>query len=221
MDLSFDSPTRHPDLTPSGLTAPLLPLAAPRLRSAPGRRFLYGWNTRSTVRHMLNDSVQRLRYLDTLAPLDTCRPIEPESPVPKQFQKSIRIRPLRLVRYGVDENMLASIAAEPAVAGSREPLQVIAPSLAAGLAPMRPLWAQAERPASVLKTSGLGCEGFYIPQVSVRTLHAGFMLGKAPVETPASSTERRGVIIPFEEIAAAATPAKERVPVLPLRRLSS
>lgn len=221
MDLSFDSPNRHPHLSDSGVTAPLLPLAKPRLRNTPGRRFLYGWNTRTTVRHMLNDSVQRLRYLDTLSPLETCKPLQPENEVPKHFQKSVRIRPLRQVRYGVDETMLAAIAPEPAVAGGREPLQVIAPSLAEGLIPMKPMWAQAERKTSFLKTTALDCDSLYIPQVAVRTLHPAFLLGKAPMETTGGNSERRGVVIPFEELAAAAAPAKERAPILPLRRLSS
>ncbi|MFN7938962.1 MAG: hypothetical protein U0R19_36880 [Bryobacteraceae bacterium] len=222
MDLLLDSPNQHPDLTGAGAIAPLLPLAKPRLRNTPGRRFLYGWNTRSTVRHMLNDSVQRLRYLDTMTPLETCKPLQPENEVPKQFQKSVRLRPLHQVRHGVDESMLASIAPEPAVAGGREPLQVIAPSLAGALMPMRPMWAQGEHKVSQLKTSTRGCDGLHIPRITVRPLQVALLLGKAPVETTGGSSERRAVVIPFEELAAAAAaPAKERAPLLPLRRLSS
>lgn len=221
MDLSLDSPTRNPNLTDPGVTAPLLPLANPRLRNTPGRRFLYGWNTRSTVRQMLNDSVQRLRYLDTLTPLETCKPLQPANEVPKHFQKSVRTRPLRQIRYGVDESMLASIRPESTVADSRQPLHVITPSLVAELIPMLPIWAKAERKESPLKTSTRACEGLYLPQVTVRPLQAAFLLGKAPVEATGGSSERRAVVIPFEELAAAAAPAKERAPILPLRRLSS
>ena len=220
MDRSFDSANRHQGLTDSIATAPLLPTSTPRVRNAPRRRFLYGWNTRSTVRQMLADSVKRLRYLDCFAPLDTCPPLQPCNQVVLPLVKAARLQPLRQVRYGVDESMLASIAAEPAIPGGHEPLRVMAPGVVEGLAVVKPVWAQAERSLSSLKANARGCDGLYVPQVAVSTLQVGFTMGKAPVETIGGNSDRRAVVIPFQELAAAAVPSKEKATVLPMRRLS-
>lgn len=213
MDRSFDSANAIG-------TAPLLPASAPRVRNAPRRRFLYGWNTRSTVRQMLTDSVRRLRYLDCLAPLDTCPPLQPCNEVVLPLERAARLQPLRQVRYGLEESMLASIAAEPAIPGGHEPLRVMAPEMVEGMAVVKPVWAQAERSLSSLKANARGCDGLYVPQVGVSTLQVGFTMGKAPVESIGGNSDRRAVVIPFQELAAAAAPAKEKPTLMPMRRLS-
>lgn len=199
--------------------SPLAPSLAQRVRNTARRRFLYGWSSRTTIRQMLSESVQRMRYLETFAPMMHCEPLHPAVEPSKVFLPSPRTRTLRHLCAGLDESSLTHIAPESAVAGLRDPMRMQAPAVVDATAVVAPVWARTEAVRAKLRGVRAG-DGVFLPQVAVTPLMTNFLLIKAPVE-PAAGNDRRGVVIPFEELAAAASQSKEMAHSPALRRLSS
>lgn len=204
----------------SGLIhSPLAALGGQRVRNTPRRRFLYGWSSRTTIRQMLSTSVERLRYLESFAPMMHCEPLHHTASVSKVFLPSPVTRTLRHVHSRLDENALLNIAPQSALTGLVEPIEVKAPTVVDPRAVVAPVWARTEAIRSKLRGIRAG-DGLFLPQVAVSPLMTNFLLTKAP-ETTVATSDRRGVVIPFQELAAAASHSKELAHSVSLRRLSS
>lgn len=204
----------------AGLVAPpLAPSAAQRVRNTARRRFLYGWSSRTTIRQMISASIQRLRYLESFAPMVHCEPLHPAAAVPTMFLPSPRTRTLRHLRAALDETSLTNIAPESAVRGLRDPMEIHAPAAVDASAVVAPVWARTEAIRAKLRVVR-AADGLFLPQVAVTPLMTNFHLSKAPAET-VTGNDRRGVLIPFQELAAAASQSKEMAHSPGLRRLSS
>ncbi|MBL8176787.1 MAG: hypothetical protein JNK48_19070 [Bryobacterales bacterium] len=200
---------------------PLLGLGGKNARTAPRRRFQYGWSARSTIRFMLSRSVARLRYLESYNPMDDCPPVTPHMAVQPVYAAAPRERSLRMLRPGLDETAVAAIPPQSPVLSTRDALHVAAPGVVCGLAPVAPVWVRTEKVRRRLKSSAPGADGIYLPQSAVAPLMVGFAMGMAPVESIGGNSDRRAVVIPFGELAAAASQNKEKQNVVTLRRLSS
>lgn len=180
-------------------------LPSHRIRNAPRRRFLYGWGARLIIRQSLRDSVRRLRYLDTFAPMELCQPVQPPQQVPKLFLRCPAGKGVLQMPKPMGEESLTGIAPAAAIHGEREPMQVVTPAVVHGLLPVGPVWARPEQTTVSLKRNARGCDGVFLPQVAVAPLQIGFALASSPPEALSGNGERRGVVIPFSELAAAAS----------------
>lgn len=167
------------------------------------------------------ESVRRLPYLDSFVPMAHCRPVEPDGRVsPAYLPSPLPAAPLR-GHVILGESSLTDIAPEPAVRGLYEPLQVHAPGVVHTEAGVAPVWARLETSLGLGKASDRVCGGLFLPRVSVSTLLTGFVLDDPPTESPGGHPERRGVVIPFHELAAAASHASPKASPAGLRRMGS
>lgn len=150
-----------------------------------------------------------------------CRPAEPTRSVSPGYLPS----PLPLARRHshilLGESSLADIAPEPAIRGLHEPLPVQSPGVVHREAAVGPVWARLETGLGLEKASRRVGGGLFLPRVSVCTLLTGFVLDDPPTESPGGRGERRGVVIPFQELAAASTHASPKAAPAGLRRMGS